>query len=221
MSGNQKKNCGVEQRWLDAVSKDLTRVLIMDDFPSSGLNDELKNQLEALRINLASIDELDGEALKATLLTPVEGSADNLDTTFVDWEIRENPVNNEIQPNKELIHFTSHGNTLPPNGEAKHDNATEVPSVRTPSQAPISEVPELLSALSSVLLLFLDRQDLFAVVGDLQERYAGIAKKQDGTRANRWFWHQLLTSLPPLAWAQIKRSFGVNKFMEWTKRMKG
>lgn len=70
------------------------------------------------------------------------------------------------------------------------------------------------SRLTSILRFFLDARTFEAFLGDLYDRRALIAKRNQA-KADRWFWYQLLTSIPALFGAQAKRSFGVNKLMEW------
>jgi hypothetical protein len=74
-----------------------------------------------------------------------------------------------------------------------------------------------ISRLSWLLCLFLSAKDIEAFLGDLGENHALIANRST-IEADRWLRREILRSIPPLVWAQFKRSFGVDKFMAWYRR---
>lgn len=83
----------------------------------------------------------------------------------------------------------------------------------------ITTVRLALGKLSSVLCLFLSAKDVEAFLGDLVDKHALIAKRNEA-EADRWFRRELRRSFPPLVWAQFKRSSGVNKLVEWYRKIR-
>src|SRR5262249_26323027 len=55
-------------------------------------------------------------------------------------------------------------------------------------------------------------------VGDLEERYRLILKKQGQRTAQRWFWRQVFQSLFPLIFAALRRVSGYEKLIEFYQR---
>lgn len=59
------------------------------------------------------------------------------------------------------------------------------------------------------LLLLIPRPNREHLIGDLEEEYAQIVLPEFGPRKARlWYWWQVLASLTPLLWAEIKRLAG-------------
>ncbi len=52
---------------------------------------------------------------------------------------------------------------------------------------------------------FLSAETMEAIVGDLDECYEIILHKEGKSQANRWYTNQIITSLPPLIWAAMKK----------------
>lgn len=62
--------------------------------------------------------------------------------------------------------------------------------------------PSRVHAASWLLSLVLPAQDVDVVIGDLEEEY--VSRPQSSARA-RWYWAQLLRSVPMLLWIPIQR----------------
>lgn len=56
-----------------------------------------------------------------------------------------------------------------------------------------------------LLNLFLDQQNSYAIVGDLDERYRLIRKEFGTRKANFWYWTQAIRSVGPIALAWAKK----------------
>ena len=65
-----------------------------------------------------------------------------------------------------------------------------------------------------LLALFLSCEQYDTVAGDLKERYAKVSLQISRRRATIWLWKQILTSLPPFAWAWLKRVSGVERIQK-------
>ena len=61
-------------------------------------------------------------------------------------------------------------------------------------------------ALAPALLGFLPRNRCESLLGDLQERSNIIAATAGEHKASVWYWRELLRSIPPLAWALLKKA---------------
>jgi len=63
------------------------------------------------------------------------------------------------------------------------------------------------------ILLLIPRNYREHLVGDLEEEYTTIVVPEYGLRKARlWYWVQVLCSLLPLLWAQIRRMLGLIAF---------
>jgi hypothetical protein len=65
---------------------------------------------------------------------------------------------------------------------------------------------------TALLTFLLPRQDVEAIVGDLEEENGSIS--QSSSASSWWFWRQVVRSIPPLFWLPIQRggwrsTFGV------------
>jgi Kef-type K+ transport system membrane component KefB len=64
--------------------------------------------------------------------------------------------------------------------------------------------------LAKFLLLLIPRRNRESLLGDLEEEYVTIAFPEYGARLARlWYWWQVVASVMPLLWAQLKRVLGL------------
>jgi hypothetical protein len=81
--------------------------------------------------------------------------------------------------------------------DALESNTPHYMDIRPPSSA-------------KFLLLLVPRRYRENLIGDLEEEYATIVAPQFGLeKARLWYWWQVLASLTPLLWAEIKRFAGL------------
>jgi hypothetical protein len=53
---------------------------------------------------------------------------------------------------------------------------------------------------------------------DLHERHASLVTTKGPAEANRWYRRQIVTSIAPLFWAQLKRAFGIARIVDYIQR---
>jgi hypothetical protein len=82
------------------------------------------------------------------------------------------------------------------------------PSTDSPVETRTPETLQLRTATRLFGLLVAD-QELQSILGDLGEGYHSKNRKEGHDEARIWLWKQIFKSLPPLAWACLKRVSGL------------
>jgi hypothetical protein len=60
----------------------------------------------------------------------------------------------------------------------------------------------ILRLATRALVLLMPRHQRESILGDLAEEHA-LREKSDPSSARKWYWSQLISSIPPLAWARF------------------
>jgi hypothetical protein len=95
----------------------------------------------------------------------------------------------------------------------KHWLSIEEPTNKSSPQR-IENLP-----LIHMFQFFMDCGTAQSAIGDLQEKFAILVSTKGKHNANQWYRRQIIICIAPLFWAQLKRSFGITRLVEWYRKM--
>jgi len=84
-----------------------------------------------------------------------------------------------------------------------------IPSLDPGHLAPFSRTIRMPLAVLVFFRTLSSKEDSESLMGDLLEGYERVVIRRCRSGAILWFWRQVLTSLPPFAWASLKRISGL------------
>jgi len=84
-----------------------------------------------------------------------------------------------------------------------------IPALDTDRLTPFSTTIRMPLDVSVFFRTLSSKEVSEALIGDLLEGYERVVIRRGRSGAILWFWRQVLTSLPPFAWASLKRISGL------------